>query len=184
MWPWGHLAFGYLLYSLGVHTSRRSPPDSTGVLALAIGTQLPDLIDKPLTWWIPILPGGRTLGHSLVFAVPLVIAVVLVARRFGSVSHVAAFAVGYASHLAGDLLYPLAVGNYWELNILLWPITPTVLYDTQPSVLWHLSTIKLTPIFVAELALGVFVVAIWVFDGVPLLRETVELFRRSNTSRK
>ncbi|QSG11353.1 Membrane-bound metal-dependent hydrolase YbcI, DUF457 family [Halapricum desulfuricans] len=118
------------------------------------------------------------------FAVPLVIAVVLVARRFGSVSHVAAFAVGYASHLAGDLLYPLAVGNYWELNILLWPITPTVLYDTQPSVLWHLSTIKLTPVFVAELALGVFVVAIWVFDGMPLLRETVELFRRSNTSRK
>lgn len=184
MWPWGHLAFGYLLYSLGVRASRRSPPEGLDVLALAIGTQLPDLIDKPLAWWVSILPGGRTLGHSLVFAVPLMIVLVLIARRFDAVSHVIAFAVGYASHLVGDLWYAIAVGNYWELNILLWPLTPTVLYDSQPSLLWHLSSITLTPLFLSELALGVFVVVLWVFDDVPLFQDILGLIRRLDTPRE
>ena len=41
------------------------------MLALAIGTQLPDLIDKPLTYQFAVLPSGRSLGHSLFFAAVL-----------------------------------------------------------------------------------------------------------------
>ncbi|QCC52860.1 metal-dependent hydrolase [Halapricum salinum] len=179
MWPWGHLALGYVLYSLGRRAGRRAPPTDQQTLALALGTQLPDLIDKPLAWWVPILPGGRTLGHSLVFAVPLVLVLGWVAHRRGRRSWVVAFAVGYASHLAGDLYLAVAWGNYYELNILLWPLTPTVLYDAQPSVLWHLSSITLTPLFLAELALGAFVVALWLADGRPGIGSVRRLLRRA-----
>jgi membrane-bound metal-dependent hydrolase YbcI (DUF457 family) len=184
MWPWGHLAFGYLLYSIGRRIGRRPRPDSHSVLSLVLGTQLPDLIDKPLAWWVPILPGGRTLGHSLVFAVPLVVVLAVLARRRRAGRLVVAFAVGYASHLVGDLLEPLAVGNYWELNILLWPLTPTVLYDSEPSLLWHLANITPSPVFLAEAGLGAFVVALWIADGAPILREFLGLFRRPITPDK
>lgn len=180
MWPWGHLAVGYLLYSLGLRAGRRTPPTDQQALALALGTQLPDLIDKPLAWWVPLLPGGRTLGHSLVFAVPLVLALGLLARRRGRLSWVVAFAVGYASHLVGDLYLAVAFGNYGELTILLWPLTPTVVYDAQPSLLWHLSSITLSPLFLAELALGVLVVALWLVDGRPGIGPVRRLFRRAH----
>ena len=40
------------------------------VLALALGTQLPDLVDKPLAWYLDVLPFGpgafaRILGRQL-----------------------------------------------------------------------------------------------------------------------
>ena len=48
MWPWEHLAFGYVLYSLGVRTLRGRTPRGPPVLVLAVATQVPDLLDKPL----------------------------------------------------------------------------------------------------------------------------------------
>jgi len=181
MWPWGHLAFGYLLYSLGLRAGQRTSPTDQQAIALALGTQLPDLIDKPLAWWIPLLPGGRTLGHSLVFAVPLVLVLGWIGRRRGRLSWVVAFVVGYASHLVGDLYLAVASGNYHELAILLWPLTPTVVYDSQPSVLWHLSSITLSPLFLAELGLGVFVVVLWLADGSPGVGPIRRLLGRSDS---
>ena len=167
MWPWGHLAFGYVLYSLGTRARTRAPPTDLNTIALAAGTQFPDLVDKPLAWWVGILPGGRTLAHSLVLMVPLVALLALLARRVGGTTQVTAFAVGYGSHLIGDALGPVLYGSYDELAFLLWPLTPTVIYDSEPSVVWHFSSITLTPAFVAELSLGVIVVALWVVDGYP-----------------
>ena len=48
--PWGHLAIGYLCLSLAIRARWRVPPQGPAVIAVAIGTQLPDLIDKPLAW--------------------------------------------------------------------------------------------------------------------------------------
>lgn len=170
MWPWGHLALGYVLYSLGTRAGTRRGPDAWNVLALALGTQGPDLVDKPLAWWVSVLPGGRTLGHSLLFAGPLLVVLAVLAWRVGGLDRVAAFAVGWVSHLAGDAVEPFLVGSYGELAFLLWPAMPTVVYDVEPSVLWHLSQISLDSVVLAELALVAVVVALWVVDGLPGLR--------------
>ena len=65
MWPWGHLAVGYLVYS-GLSRWRFGRlPGSVATLAVALGTQLPDLVDKPLAWTVNVLASGRSLAHSL-----------------------------------------------------------------------------------------------------------------------
>ena len=60
MLPWGHLAVGYLAYSLAVRVRSGGPPAGLAVAALAVGTQFPDLIDKPLVSWVSVLPSGRS----------------------------------------------------------------------------------------------------------------------------
>jgi len=177
MWPWGHLAVGYVLYSLGVRARTRSSPDGWNVLALALGTQFPDLVDKPLAWWFGVLPGGRTLAHSLLVLVPTLLVLWLLARRWGEAPRVTAFGVGWLSHLFGDALVPFLVGSRRELAFLLWPVTPTVVYDSQPGLLWHLANVSLSPGFLAELALGGLVVVLWLVDGRPLLSDLLALVR-------
>ena len=60
MWPWGHLALGYLLHSPLARARFGRPPTDRATLLLVIGTQLPDLVDKPLAWWLGVLPAGRS----------------------------------------------------------------------------------------------------------------------------
>ena len=63
MWPWDHLAFGYVWYTLASRGWDGRPPSNAAAIALAVGTQFPDLVDKPLAWWLDVLPAGRSLGH-------------------------------------------------------------------------------------------------------------------------
>ena len=193
MWPWGHLAVGYVLYSLGTRARTGESPDGWNVVALAIGTQFPDLVDKPLAWWLGVLPGGRTLAHSLLVAVPLVVLVAALARRYDAGPRATAFAVGYLSHLAGDALVPALVGSPRELAFLLWPATPTVVYD-DPPLLADLSLTRAavadflaatlapgglaavvalltSPVVLADLGVVAALVALWLADVLPPLPE-------------
>ena len=164
MWPWGHLAVGYLLYR-GIVRDR--VPDAKSVFALALGTQLPDLIDKPLAWTVTLLPNGRSLGHSLLVAVPVLIGVALLAdgrrRR-------AAFAlgVGYLSHLGGDALYP-ALGRQWDhVGFLGWPAVPPIGYaDESAGILAHLLNFELTITSGFELLLVSAAAVLWLVDRRP-----------------
>jgi hypothetical protein len=63
MWPWEHLAVGYLLYSVSCVLWGRYPT-RIGVAALAFGTQFPDLVDKPLGWWLGVLPSGQSFASE------------------------------------------------------------------------------------------------------------------------
>lgn len=124
MWPWEHLAVGYLSYSTYIHTvHRRTPEDHATLVALA-GVLLPDLIDKPLAWGFGILPAGRSFGHSVLVAIPLVVFVAILGLLLGRLAITSAFAIGYGSHLAGDVVYPLVVKGDLEWGFLLWPIIP------------------------------------------------------------
>ncbi|PSQ17916.1 hypothetical protein BRC99_00275 [Halobacteriales archaeon QS_7_69_60] len=82
MLPWGHLAVGYLAYSLAVRGRTGGPPAGLATAALAVGTQFPDLIDKPLVAWVSLLPSGRSLGHSLLFAAACGVGLWYLGRRF------------------------------------------------------------------------------------------------------
>lgn len=178
MFPWSHLVVGYLSYSILVHlTLRRSPRDAP-TLALVLGTQFPDIVDKPLAWTFHILPNGRSLAHSLLTAVVVLTVLQLFSRWRGSTDLVTAFGVGYLTHLAGDAIAPLLTGEYHLLGFLAWPLVPPVEYD-QGSFLSHLSSLDPAMFSATELVLFGFVLAVWFFDGMPGIPQLRSLLRAS-----
>lgn len=135
--------------------ARRTAGDGTlagpAVLALGVGTRLPDLVDEPLAWSFALLPSGRTLAHSA----PVTAAVLLVAarrdregppddagggtRRVGRRRLVpsrrvgVAFSIGYASHLLSDLPPDVLVGDAASAGFLLRPVVPAPAHAVEGS---------------------------------------------------
>ncbi|MFB6130395.1 MAG: metal-dependent hydrolase [Salinigranum sp.] len=178
MWPWGHLGFGYLLLTSYDHLLGGRRPGDVEALALAFGTQFPDLIDKPLAWSLGVLPGGRTLAHS-VFTATVVIAVVIgVTRRRRATRVGVGFGLGYVSHLVGDSVWSVAAGDYGALSFLLWPALPLPGYDTETGILRHFAELEFTPVVAVGLVLGAIAVGAWVRDGMPGLRLLRDAVRR------
>jgi hypothetical protein len=58
MWPWGHLAVGYLCYVAYLKLYDNDRQTLYPVLAVGFGSQFPDFIDKPLAWSVLVLPSG------------------------------------------------------------------------------------------------------------------------------
>jgi membrane-bound metal-dependent hydrolase YbcI (DUF457 family) len=104
MWPPEHVAIAYLLYHACVGVRSDVGVRGVPVLILLFGSLFPDLVDKPLAWYLGALPTGRTLTHSLLVLVPLSIVVYLLARRHGRDEYGVAFAVGALSHSLIDAL--------------------------------------------------------------------------------
>lgn len=133
MLPLGHLAFAYLCY-VGVAVVRRYPlPASWALPVLALGSQFPDIVDKPLAYY-GVVAYGRALAHSI-FTLVLVCGFLWwFARRHRG--HWApgdwreqlrtlgplAFTVGYVSHLVGDTYRVVLAGQYTDARFVLWPI--------------------------------------------------------------
>ena len=179
MWPWEHLASGYLAYSLANRVLGGDSPTGTEVAALFVGTQFPDLIDKPLGWGTSLLPSGISLAHSLLCAVPVSVTAVLVARRAGPRKVGWAFAAGYLAHLPGDIVYPMVVGGEPRLAFLLWPLlqTPASAPASITGHVWGLFAqfvaLLGTPTgrvyFALEILLLGTAALAWFWDGRPLL---------------
>jgi len=167
MWPWGHLAAGYLLYSAGTRLSTRDSPADVSTLVALFGTQLPDLVDKPLAWSLSVLPTGRSLAHSLVVATPvLAIGWFLTARRDAR-PLVAALGVGWVSHSFTDALYPLLGLHFDEVTFLAWPLLPLPTYEVDQSFAAHFALVSPSPTFLFELLLVVLASVAWYADGHP-----------------
>ncbi|WP_336035093.1 metal-dependent hydrolase [Halobacterium yunchengense] len=177
MWPWEHVAVAYLAYSALTRALWGRSPDARGAVVVAVASVLPDLVDKPLAWWLAVLPSGRSLGHSLLVAVPLAAAVLLAGYARGERPVAVAFALGHLSHLAGDVAYPLVVDGELRAGFLLWPVVPAPDGGTT-SALPHVQ--ELVAAFVAFLATprgtaylvvdGVLLaaaLAVWLRDGHP-----------------
>ena len=179
MWPWGHLAVGYLAYSALSRSRFNVPPRTGAALAVAVGTQAPDLIDKPLAWTVTLLPSGRSLAHSA-FALGLVVlAVGALGRRYRRPSLAVAFVVGYLSHLVADAVYPLWVGEYGSLAYLVWPLLPV--HDAPtPGILWYILSQEWTPYATLQFGLFAVAVGVWVVDGTPGLELARRVVTRSN----
>lgn len=123
MWPWEHLAAGYLAYSLLVHLTRgRAPHGRLTMAALVVGTQFPDLVDKPLAWAFHVLPSGTSLAHSVFFAVPFALVVIAISRATHRPDAGTAFTIGYLLHLPADVLYVWFYGTPIGWSGLLWPL--------------------------------------------------------------
>ncbi len=175
MWPWGHLAVGYLAYSGFRRLWTNCPPTSFETLSLAVGTQFPDLVDKPLAWGLNVLPTGRSLAHSLLTVSLLLAVTYRYCRRKGIQNLWIAFAVGYLTHPFADVLQPMIAGEYESVTFLLWPILE--LPAKQPVTL----SSSVPGFFLFELSLVVVALVVWVFDGMPgldSLRSSSSVFHR------
>jgi hypothetical protein len=156
MFPWTHAAFGYLLFvalvGVFIVLGYRQRIARVELLAVVVGTQLPDLVDKPLAWWLGVLPAGRSLAHSLFVAVPLALVVLSVAWYRGYPMAGVAFGVGYASHLVGDSYVALYYWRPAEFAFLFWPVLPPYPYEEAVSLADLLQAVTDTQSVVLPLA--------------------------------
>lgn len=175
MWPWAHAALGYLYYTLYLRVRTREPPSGWPVVALGVGTQFPDLIDKPLAWYLSVLPYGRTLAHSVFVAVPVSLLALWLARRRDRPLIGVAFAVGTLSHLLGDSLHAILTAEWADLGFLVWPLVAPPDSETV-GVLAHLRDIEGSPFFLFGLGLTLAMLVLWNRRGHPGLAELVSVF--------
>jgi len=179
MFPWEHLAFGYLLYSVTVHVVDRRAPDGKRVIVLALATQIPDLVDKPLSWAFDVFTVGYGAAHSVLVVVPaLCVAGVVAARSTLDGRTVAAYGVGHLSHLAGDLVYPVLRGEPVPVGRLLWPVASFPGPETDVGLvertlyyvlryLYDILTLDPSPLLLVQFGLLAAVGLLWLADGAP-----------------
>lgn len=166
MWPLGHVAVGYLLYALATRIRFDRPPAHLPALALVLGTQFPDLVDKPLAWYAGVIPTGRSLAHSLLVLIPVVLAVFLIARSYDRRELGIAFGLGAISHALIDALPVLWGGT--TPNFLLWPALAVEPYESGPPTVIGLFLDSLSdPYFLSEFVLAAIAFAVWRWDGYP-----------------
>lgn len=179
MLPWGHLGVGYLVYTFGTRVLLDRPPQGQPVLALALGTQAPDLIDKPLNWWFDVFD-GRAVGHSLLMTIPICLLLFFIGKRYGRSDLTVAFSIGVFTHLLGDAWRPLLAGNFKPASYLLWPMFSPPTYPSDSfvdhlhqwfSYLQMVQTLSwrhlLFDQFGVQLLLAIVVFTIWALDGFP-----------------
>jgi hypothetical protein len=176
MWPWSHVAVGYLLYSVGTRLVGRRPNGSP-VIVLLVATQLPDLVDKPLSWVVGVFPQGYAVAHSVFVAVPLAIAVFVITARRQRRDWGIAFLIGYGSHLVGDILFGLLKSNPYAVERVLWPLVTLPPYDADQGVLTRfyeyfsdlISMQASGDALVVVLGVGMAYVTlgVWIVDGTP-----------------
>jgi membrane-bound metal-dependent hydrolase YbcI (DUF457 family) len=146
MWPWGHAALGYLLYVVYFRVRKVELPLGRPLVVLLVATQLPDLVDKPLAWYVGVLPYGRTLMHSLLLGGVLVALLTVFLYRRGETQEAAALAIGYYSHLLGDS-YTYILDQAWaNLAFLMWPLLPIPAIESEVVGIGpQLRRLELTP---------------------------------------
>jgi len=143
MFPWTHAAFGYLLLvCLGLVLHRQL--SKAELVAVLVGTQFADFLDKPLAWGFAVLPSGRSLAHSLLIAVPLAVGILAVAWYRSHPEVGVAFGLGYASHLLGDTYVAIYYWRVEEFTFLLWPVLPAYPYDDFVGFLDFASRLEIT----------------------------------------
>lgn len=188
MWPWGHLAVAYLAYRLfrslaaGVVRPSLTPG---AVFAVAVGSQFPDLIDKPLAWTFGVLPAGRSLGHSLLTLAVVAGVVWWLTADSRWRTPAVAFLFGWLAHSLSDLgpdtVAGLLAGDLGQLawaTYLAWPLLPPPPYETDYSILAHFADLSLTGYVTAQFALLGLAVGLWVADGRPGYAATRTLLGR------
>jgi len=183
MWPWEAPVFGYLCYSAYCHVRYREPPGGWAVLLVAVGSVVPDLIDKPLNWQFGVFSSGYALGHSIFFGLFVTAVSYSVARRRDAPRLGTALGIGFITHEIGAALeHVVTDGDVWfGLEHMLWPV-----YSVPPAVhhgfwrttmrflgeyLHNVLALRPTPYLVMIGVIGLFTLAVWLADGHPGLRE-------------
>ncbi|MFB6224764.1 MAG: metal-dependent hydrolase [Haloarcula sp.] len=174
MWPWGHLAVAYLVYAAYTRLDPTRRQTAATLTALAVGSQFPDLVDKPLAWTFGVLPSGRSLAHSLLTLVFLAIVLYRVAAWYRRTDLSTAFTVGAFVHTLTDVspvrLAGLLRGDLTQsqwLHFLVWPLQPPPPYATDSSFAAQFATLSFEPYVLFQFALLGLAIVVWLADGAP-----------------
>jgi glycosyltransferase involved in cell wall biosynthesis len=175
-----HAALGYLLYVVYLRLRARERPTGRNVIAVALGTQTPDLIDKPLAWYLHVLEYGRSLAHSVITGGLILLAVVVYLRHRGHRRLATAFAIGYLSHLVGDSYTFVLNGTYENLAFLVWPLLAIPNADTEVEGLFaHLARLDASVVYSDGVLLAGGAFALWLLQGAPGLWLLLGWLRRA-----
>jgi hypothetical protein len=179
MLPWGHAAVAYLLLS-GGRRYRGRPMTGLATVTVLVASQLPDLIDKPLSWHLAVLPNGRTLAHSLLTGSLVLAVLVAILLALGVTRRrITPLVVGFLSHPLADAVGSIVSLEPALLASLAWPILPAIEYEGPESVIGILAAHDpLAPMFLFQLGLVALATAAWWGDGRPGLRQTREWVSR------
>ena len=156
-----------MVWSGTTRISLNRPPNDREVWVLCLGTQLPDLIDKPLTWTVGILPAGRSLGHSLLTVAALFALLYVTAERRNVRTFAVAFGVGHLSHSLADAYRPLVEGRYGDLGYLLWPVFEGPADGPGRSIVGHLRGLTVDSFLGYQSWIVAVLLALWLYDGTP-----------------
>ncbi|MUW13791.1 metal-dependent hydrolase [Halorubrum sp. CBA1125] len=96
------------------------------VAIVFVGSQFPDLIDKPLAHQFQLLPNGRVFMHSLPIAVPFLCLVGLYGRKTERPRPAGAFAFAHLSHIVADNRRALLSSDPTVPSDMLWPLRPVI----------------------------------------------------------
>lgn len=184
MWPWGHLAVAYLCYLCLFKLRGQERQTGGTLLAVAFGSQFPDLIDKPLAWSVDILPSGRSFAHSLVTATIILALGYWIASRRDRVDVLAGFGVGYLSHIITDIgpttIFELLQGDLSQLrwmSYLLWPLLSPPPYLHDSSFIENLLMLSFEPYMLLQVMLFSAALLIWfvsTISGADDIRQLLE----------
>ena len=123
MQPSEHFIVAVLPTAAYVIARDRRLPSLQFLAVVFVGSQLPDLVDKPLAHQFGLLPSGRVFFHSIPIALPLILLVLYYAIRTDRLRLGGAYAFAHASHLFADNRRALLDPNRGFPPDLLWPIT-------------------------------------------------------------
>jgi hypothetical protein len=176
MWPWGHFAVAYLLY-VGIVRLRGHQQRLLPLVAVIIGSQLPDLVDKPLAWTFEILPAGRSLMHSLITVLVVVTVAYWGSQRLQQEDMAIGLSIGMVSHIFVDpdpsVMIGLLQGHLGQLQwttYLLWPLLPVPPYRSDLSSMQVFLSFRLDPFEIFEFILFAVAVIVWFRSDAPILR--------------
>ena len=123
MRPIEHFIVALLPVLVGVLTVKRRLPSLQFIGVVFVGSQFPDLIDKPLALELGLIPTGRIFMHSLPTALPVLLVVAWYGWRTKRTHLSGGFIFAHLSHILADN-YRVLTGP--EPSIppdILWPLT-------------------------------------------------------------
>ncbi len=112
----------------------RALPSRQLLFVVFVGSQFPDMVDKPLAYQLGVIPTGRVFMHSLPFALPICLVVLTYSWATDRLQLGVVFAFAYLSHLFTDN-YRALLGLGSDQHIpsdLLWPFLPAVARPGMP----------------------------------------------------
>jgi hypothetical protein len=131
--PSEHFIVAVLPTAAYVIARDRALPTPQFLAVVFVGSQLPDLVDKPLAHQFGLLPSGRVFLHSIPIALPLVGLVLYYAYRTDRLRLGGAYAFAHATHLLADNHSALRDPTRGFPPDLLWPFTQPA---PRPLVPW------------------------------------------------
>lgn len=133
MLPSEHFAVAVVPIILYVLVRDQRPPTPQLLGIAFVGSQVPDLIDKPLAHQFHFIPSGRVFMHSLPIAIPIICLVGWYAWRTNRLRAGFVFGLAYLSHIVADNRQALSPPAPMLPDDALWPFRPPIPRSAVPG---------------------------------------------------